>query len=116
MLTASSALAQQSSNLPSDIGQAIQQRIAQTGADVGIALQRLDGSLTWSLNGDAAFHAASTMKIPVMLELFHQAQQGKLKLDGPLLVKNEFHSIVDGSTYHLNPADDSETQLYKAVG
>src|SRR3954453_6653558 len=115
-LVALPSIAQQSRNLSVDVAEAVQQRIAQTGADVGIVLQRLDGSLTWSLNGAAPFHAASTMKIPVMMELFHQAQQGKLKLDDPLLVKNEFHSIVDGSTYHLNPTDDSETQLYTAVG
>ena len=79
-------------------------------------LERLDGTLSWSLNGDESFHAASTMKIPVMMELFHQAQVGKLHLDDSLLVRNEFHSIVDGSTYQLNPKDDSETELYKAVG
>jgi len=31
-------------------------------------------------------------------------------------VKNEFHSIVDGSTYKLDAADDSEAELYKAEG
>jgi beta-lactamase class A len=56
------------------------------------------------------------MKIPVMIELFHQVQQGKLKLDDPLPIKNEFHSIVDGSAYTLNAADDSEAELYKAAG
>jgi beta-lactamase class A len=31
-------------------------------------------------------------------------------------VKNEFRSLVDGSIYRLDPSDDSETDLYKAVG
>ncbi len=48
------------------------------------------------------------MKIPVMIELFHQVNQGKLKLDDPLTIKNEFHSIVDGSIYTLSAKDDSE--------
>jgi len=56
------------------------------------------------------------MKIPVMIELFVQVREGKLKLDEPLIVKNEFRSLADGSIYMLNPADDSETDLYKAVG
>jgi beta-lactamase class A len=116
ILPASATLAQQPSNLPPDTTSAVQQRVASSGADVGIVLLRLDGSLTWSLNGDEPFHAASTMKIPVMMELFHQAHDGKLKLDDLLLVKNEFHSIADGSTYHLNPGDDSEKELYKAEG
>jgi beta-lactamase class A len=95
---------------------AIQQRIAESGADVGLAIRRLDGSVTLSLNGEQEFHAASTMKIPVMIGLFHQAKKGKLKLDDPLTIRNEFHSIVDHSAYHLDPKDDSEVELYNAVG
>jgi len=43
-------------------------------------------------------------------------REGKVKLDEPLAVKNEFHSLADGSIYTLDPSDDSETDLYKAVG
>jgi beta-lactamase class A len=56
------------------------------------------------------------MKIPVLIELFHQIKQGKLKLDDRLPIKNEFHSIVDGSLYTLSAADDSEAELYKGEG
>ena len=76
----------------------------------------LDGTTEWFYHADEPFHAASTMKIPVLIELFHQVREGKLKLDDPLLIKNEFHSLVDGSVYTLDAADDSEAELYKAVG
>jgi beta-lactamase class A len=95
---------------------AIQDRVAKSGADVGIAFETLDGRLAWSSRGDDVFHAASTMKIPVMIELFHQVREGKVKLSDPLFIKNEFHSLVDGSVFTLKPDDDSETDLYKAVG
>jgi len=95
---------------------AIQDRVAKSGADVGIAFETLDGRLTWSSRGGDVFHAASTMKIPVMIELFHQAREGQVKLDDSLPIKNEFHSLVDGSVFTLKPEDDSETDLYKAVG
>src|SRR5204862_2398971 len=39
-----------------------------------------------------------------------------LKLSDPLVVRNEFRSIVDGSPYKLDAADDSEVDLYKAEG
>jgi len=94
----------------------IQERIQKSGADVAVVFRTLDGKQEWFFHADETFHAASTMKIPVMIELFHQAREGKLKLDDPLLITNEFHSLVDGSVYMLNPADDSETDLYKAVG
>jgi beta-lactamase class A len=100
----------------------IQSRIAKSGADVAIAFRIFDGpgfrnpGAEWFLRADEPFHAASTMKIPVMIELFHQVQEGKLKLDDPLAIKNEFHSIVDNSVYKLSDTDDSEVDLYKAEG
>jgi len=103
-------------SIDSRVAAAIQDRVAKSGADVGIAFETLDGRLTWSSRGDYVFHAASTMKIPVMIELFHQVRQGKLKLSDPLPIKNEFHSLVDGSVFTLKPEDDSETDLYKAAG
>ena len=95
---------------------AISVRIAKSGADVAVYFLTLDGRAQWSVRADDVFHAASTMKIPVMIELFHQVQEGKAKLTDTLLVKNEFHSIVDGSPYVLNASDDSEGELYKAEG
>jgi beta-lactamase class A len=94
----------------------IEESIRKSGADVGVAFRTLDGKAEWFFRANEPFHAASTMKIPVLIELFHQVREGKLGLDDPLLVKNEFHSLVDGSIYTLDPEDDSETDLYKAAG
>ena len=94
----------------------IQQRITKSGADVGVAFLTIDGTTEWFWHADDVFHAASTMKIPVMIELFHQAHEGKLTLEDTLPVKNEFHSLVDGSVFTLNPKDDSEFDMYKTVG
>ena len=62
------------------------------------------------------FHAASTMKTPVMIEVFKQASQGKFSLNDSVTIKNEFKSIVDSSTYQLDSIDDSEKELYKQIG
>jgi beta-lactamase class A len=94
----------------------IQKKIAASGADVGAYFRMLDGSAEWTMRADEPFHAASTMKVPVMIELFHQVQQGKVKLHDSLPIKNQFHSIVDGSVYTLGAEDDSDTELYKAEG
>jgi beta-lactamase class A len=104
------------SSIDPQIAAAIQDRVAKSGADVGIAFETLDGRLSWASRGDDVFHAASTMKIPVMIELFHQVRESKVKLSDPLPIKNEFHSLVDSSVFALKPDDDSETDLYKAVG
>ncbi len=96
--------------------QQIQKHIADSHADVGVAFRTLDGKTEWLYHADDSFHAASTMKVPVMIELYRQVQAGKLKLSDPLTIHNEFHSIVDASPYKLDPSDDSETELYKAEG
>jgi beta-lactamase class A len=94
----------------------IEESIRKSGADVGVAFRTLDGKTEWFFRADEPFHAASTMKVPVLIELFHQVHEGKLKLDDPLPIKNEFRSLVDGSVYTLSAADDSEADLYKAEG
>ena len=96
--------------------QQIKKHIADSHADVGVAFRTLDGQTEWFYHADDSFHAASTMKVPVMIELYRQVQAGKLKLSDPLTIHNEFHSIVDASPYKLDPSDDSETELYKAEG
>jgi beta-lactamase class A len=91
--------------------------IAASGAEtVAVAFRDLQTGRELLLNPGVSFHAASTMKVPVMLEVYRQAREGKLSLDEHLPVRNEFKSIADGSTFSVSPADDSEQTLYKKVG
>lgn len=94
----------------------VERLIRASGGEVAVAFRTLDGRAALLVQPDVAFHAASTMKVPVMIELFAQARAEKLRLDDPLPVKNEFYSIVDASTYRLNPGDDSDEEVYKLVG
>ena len=68
------------------------------------------------INVDEKFHAASTMKVPVMIELFKQAHRGKINLDDSILLKNEFRSIVDSSVYSMDITDDSDDIIYQQIG
>ncbi len=68
------------------------------------------------VNAREEFHAASTMKTPVMFEIYRQAEQGNYSLDTTITVVNEFKSIVDGSPYSLTAEEDSEQKLYEALG
>jgi beta-lactamase class A len=115
LLSGPSLLFAQDANL-AEATQQIEKRISESHADVGVVFRTLDGKSAWTYHADDSFHAASTMKLPVMIELFHQVREGKLRLDDPLTIRNEFHSIVDGSVYKLDPQDDSDTELYQADG
>jgi len=90
--------------------------VAASGAEIAVAFKTLDGRSELLIEPDVAFHAASTMKVPVMIELFKQADAGKLSLQDPLLVRNEFHSIVDNSLFTLSSGADSDKAVYAADG
>lgn len=94
----------------------VRDAIQASGADVAVAYRTLDGGDELLIDADTSFHAASTMKVPVMIELFRQAAAGSLQLDDPLPIRNEFTSIVDGRSYRLSVGDDSDAQVYAAIG
>lgn len=91
--------------------------LAPVDGDFAVAFRNLDDtSETVLINEDRLFHAASTMKTPVMIELYRQAANGHFDLDDSIRVENEFRSIVDGSAYSLTPEDDSHKALYDHLG
>jgi beta-lactamase class A len=91
--------------------------IAESGAEsVSVAVDDLKTGERLLIDEHQVLHAASMMKVPVMMEIYRLAGQGKLKLSDPIPIKNRFASIVDGSEYQLNAEDDSEVDLYKRVG
>jgi beta-lactamase class A len=99
-----------------DVSRAVRQLIAASGAEVAVAFRTLDGRDELLIDADKAFHAASTMKVPVMIELFRQVAHGTISLDDALPIRNQFRSIVDGSAYALSEGDDSDSEVYAAVG
>ena len=81
-----------------------------------VSVTVLDTSTGYELqmDGDRLYHAASTMKLPVMIELFRQAEMGRFSLDDEVVLKNEFRSIVDGSLFSIE--DDSDDAIYEQLG
>jgi beta-lactamase class A len=107
----------QSKTKPEGLEPRVKSLIEASGAEtVGVAFQDLESGGYLFIDADESFHAASTMKVPVMLEVFRQAREGRFTLDTRLPVKNEFRSIADGSAFSVSPEDDSERTLYKKVG
>lgn len=95
----------------------IEARIAHAPARaVGVYYRDLASGDSVTVGAAVRFHAASTMKIPVMIQLFRDRDAGLLALDDSITVTNTFRSIVDSSPYQLSPSDDSDSTLYKRVG
>ena len=95
----------------------VRQRIDQVpGAEVAVFYRRLSDGDSLAINADTVYHAASTMKVPVMIELFHAIDAGRLTLDQPVLLTNQFTSIADGSPFSADSTDDSDSTLYHEIG
>lgn len=83
---------------------------------ISISVYDLETNQEININADVLMHPASTMKVPVMMEIFRQAHEGIFSLDDEIKIYNSFQSIVDDSEFHLDITDDSEKTLYKRIG
>lgn len=98
-----------------ELKKSVESVINQAQGIFAVSLIDVSTGRSLEINAGERFHAASTMKTPVMVEVFRQAQEGRFSLDDSILVKNEFKSIVDGSTYKMNYVDDSDDSMYKRI-
>jgi beta-lactamase class A len=94
----------------------IDKELAGKKGTFAVAFKDLKTGKEIKINDEETYHAASTMKTPVMIEVYKQAAEGKFSLNDSIELKNEFKSLVDGSPYSLDSADDSEYELYKHIG
>lgn len=95
----------------------IASQIDSVSGDVALAFLNLSDTTDYLyINADESFHAASTMKVPVMIELYKQQNAGKINLKDSILLVNEFKSIVDGSPYSMDVNDDSDDVIYNQIG
>src|SRR5262245_31201114 len=83
---------------------------------IAVALHDLETGFRFSLRGDRWFHAASTIKVAVLLAIFRAADEGRFHLDDSLHVRNRFFSVADGSVFRLSQDRDATPELYSALG
>ncbi|MDR9416616.1 MAG: serine hydrolase, partial [Gracilimonas sp.] len=97
----------------SELEDAIENRLAELEGTFGVAFKDLNNpEQTILINASERFHAASTMKTPVIVELYKRAQNGDFSVNDSIIVKNTFKSIVDGSEFSMQVSEDSEQDLY----
>jgi len=88
--------------------------IADEEIEYGVAFRDLETGEEVLLGADTTMHAASTMKVPVMMRLFQKIDRGELSLEDQIEIRNAFSSIVDGSSYQITV--DSDEALYTRLG
>ncbi|NQV16245.1 serine hydrolase [bacterium] len=80
--------------------------------EVGIAYMNLETGEILAYNAQSMFHAASTMKTPLMFQLFKMRDQGIINLATKIRVRNQFTSIVDGSLFSLPITSEEDEIIY----
>ncbi|HUR81494.1 MAG TPA: serine hydrolase [Thermoanaerobaculia bacterium] len=91
-------------------------RQEHTLENLGISFYDAETTIQWSYNADHYFHAASTMKLAVLLGVFRQIDRGELQLDAPVHVRNRFTSIVNQETFMLDLGRDADPDVYGHLG
>lgn len=89
---------------------------APQGVEISYVWLDADGHVVESHNPDLVMHAASLMKVAVMVEVFRQVDAGTFQLDDSIPVTNSFRSVIDGSPYSVNRADDSDAVVHTWIG
>jgi len=84
--------------------------------DLGISFYDAESTIQWSFNADHYFHAASTMKLAVLLGVFRQVDRGELQLEAPVHVRNRFTSIVNQEPFMLDLGRDADPDVYGHLG
>jgi beta-lactamase class A len=84
--------------------------------ELGISFYDYETTIQWSYNADELFHAASTMKLAVLLGAMRQVEAGELSLDSPVHVRNRFISIVGQQPYMLAIERDDDPDVFDSLG
>src|ERR1041385_8282367 len=83
---------------------------------IAVAVHDFESGLRFSLRGDRWFHAASTIKVAVLLAVFRATDEGRFRLDDSLHGRNRFFSAADGSLFRVSQDRDATPELYASIG
>jgi len=104
-------------NTLEELESAIQDRVVGEDGTFAFAFVNLsDDTESILINPDTVFHAASTMKTPVMIDVFRRAGRGEFGLRDSVDIINRFYSIVDGSEFALDLDPEGDDPLERMVG
>ncbi|MFD2044437.1 serine hydrolase [Ornithinibacillus salinisoli] len=86
-----------------ELSESIEKIIKQAGGTWGISIEDLNTNDSWNWNENEPFYAASIIKVPIMVAVFHAFENESLSLDKKLILKKE--DIVGGCgvLQHLTP-------------
>jgi beta-lactamase class A len=83
---------------------------------VGVAFHDDETHQSWSWHGDLWFHAASTIKVPVLLAVYEAIEQQRFLPNSRVHVRNRFLSVVDGRPFRVPQGREANADVHAAIG
>jgi beta-lactamase class A len=98
----------------------LRERIRETAGAAGagaaaVAVYDYEKALHFSHEGARWFHAASTMKAPLLLAVYKLAEEGRIRLDDTLHVRNRFRSL-SGGVFRVSANSDGDSEVHRRLG
>jgi beta-lactamase class A len=81
-----------------------------------VALRDYETGFRFAMNADRRFHAASTIKVAILLAIGKAIDDGRIRPGDTLHVRNRFLSAVDRTPFRIDAESDGYPQLHRLVG
>jgi beta-lactamase class A len=83
---------------------------------VAVATHDYETGRSFEIDSNRWFHAASVIKVAILLGLLKNAEDNALRLDDPLHVRNRFVSVANGSIFRIDRDRDGDVECHRRIG
>jgi len=83
---------------------------------IAVALHDSESGFELHYHADRWFHAASTIKVPILLGVFAAIDRGELLPHSRVHVRNRFLSVVENIPFRVESARDANSAVHNAIG
>ena len=83
---------------------------------IGVALHDAETGLELHYKADRWFHAASTIKVPILLGVFAAIDRGDLLPHSRVHVRNRFLSVVESIPFRVESGRDANSAVHNSIG
>ena len=103
------------------VKEGLRERIETIGKEAGalsvaVAYHDYETREDWDYRGDEWMHAASTIKVPILLGVFGAAHRGVLSVESRVHVRNRFISVADGQPFRVESGRDANSVVHQHLG
>ena len=102
---------------PSELHARFAELEAKAGArSLAVAISDLETDGRFAYHADRWFHAASTIKVAILLGVYGAFHRGDLLPQSRVHVRNRFLSAYDGSPYRVRVDRDANAEVHREIG